>query len=332
LAADTVSGSGNGARSGAQTLALLAAPLNIAVLRALEQGAQQQIDLRTAAGLPAQTTLRAQLGRLGKIQAIEKRRRNRFPGVLEYELTPGGRDLLVVAGALEDWRERAPEGPTPLGNNAAKVAVKALADGWSTSILRAIAAKPHSLTELDDVIRSLNYPSLARRLNALRLAGLVEARNGSGRGTPYAATRWLREGMAPLAAACHWEHRHLGRKSAGLTRIDVEATFLLAMPLLCLHGEPTGSCRLAVELGKGSRHSHAGVVVELATGRIASCATRLDGYPDAWISGPPSAWLAAIVDEDASHLQRGGDSHFACKLLDGLHDALFGVRSRRAPA
>ncbi len=43
-------------------------------------------------------------------------------------------------------------------------------------MLRALAAGSLSLTELDRLIGALSYPSLERRLVAMRLAGLVGAR------------------------------------------------------------------------------------------------------------------------------------------------------------
>ena len=87
MATGTVNGSGNGARSGAQTLGLLATPVNSLILGALADGPKRQVELRRAAGLPAQTTLRAHVKVLSEVKAIAKHRRNRFPGVLEFELT-----------------------------------------------------------------------------------------------------------------------------------------------------------------------------------------------------------------------------------------------------
>lgn len=246
MTANTVNGGENGARSGAQTLVLLAVPLNVPILRALAERPKQQLELRQETGSPAQTTLRAQLKRLNEIAAIEKHRRNRFPGVLEYELSAAGRDLLFVADTVERWLERASEGPLPLGGSAAKAAVKAFAGGWSTTMLRALAASPLSLTELDRVIPSLSYPSLSypsleRRLAALRLAGQVEAQESNGRGTPYAVSAWTREGVGPLTAAARWERRHMPRNSSPIGRIDAEAVFLLAVPLLSLSEDVSGS-------------------------------------------------------------------------------------------
>ena len=42
-------------------------------------------------------------------------------------------------------------------------------------MMRALAARPLSLTELDSLISDLSYPALERRLSSMRIAGLVEA-------------------------------------------------------------------------------------------------------------------------------------------------------------
>ncbi len=323
----TVNGSGNGARSGAQTLALLALPLNCLLLKALADGPRRQTDLRRAVGSPAQSTLRTHLRELSDLGSIVRHRRNRFPGALEFELTEAGRDLLAVAGALEGWLERAPEGPLELGTGAAKSAIRALAEGWSATILRALAAGPLSLTELDHIIGSLSYPSLERRLGAMRLANQVKAQPGSGRGTPYAVTRWLRQGVAPLAAATRWERHHLSKEAPPITPIDTEATFLLTVPLLRLPGGLSGSCRMAVEIPNGRTRHLAGVLIEVREGQITSCATRLRGSPNSWASGPADAWLAALIEADSGGLELGGDGRLARTFLEGLHVALFGATS-----
>jgi DNA-binding HxlR family transcriptional regulator len=324
LAANTVNGSRNGARSGAQTLCLLAAPLTALVLRALRDGPKQQSELRREAGSPAQTTLRAQFKRLVEIGALEKHRRNRFPGVLEYELTETGRELLFVADVLERWLQLAPDGPLPLGSGPAKAAVKALAEGWSTTILRVLGAVPQSLTELDGAIADLNYPTLERRLAALRLTSLVKAQPGNGAGTPYAVTDWLRRGIGPIAAAARWERRHLPQAAPPIAQLDAEAAFLLAVPLLRPPKGVLGSCRLAAEIPNGRKRNFAGVVVEvLSDGRTEPRGTQLDRYSDAWALGSSSAWLNAIIEHEVDRLELGGDSRLARILVEGLHDALF---------
>jgi DNA-binding HxlR family transcriptional regulator len=332
LTANTVNGSRKGARSGAQTLGLLAAALNCLILRALSEGPKLQAELQRETNTPPQTTLRAQLKKLAETGAISKQRRNRFPGVLEYDLTTSGRELLLVVAVLERWLQDAPEGPLPLESTRAKTAVKALADGWSTTIVRALAAGPRALIELDRLITSQSYPALERRLSAMRLSGQVEARPGSGRGTPYGVTRWLREGVAPIAAAIRWERRHVAELTPSLGRIDIEAGFLLAAPLLQLPADVSGSCRMAAEIANGGQQRLAGVMVVVERGRVVSSTSRLQGHPNAWALGPPIAWLSAMIERDRDRVELGGDRQLAGTLLDGLHQALFAVSSSMPPA
>lgn len=299
--------------------------MNVSILRCLAENPKQQIELRRECGLPAQTTLRALLKRLVDIGAVEKHRRDRFPGVLEYELPATGRDLLFVAQALERWLSKAPDGPLSLGDNAAKAAIKALAEGWSTTMLRALAAGPLSLTELDRVITAHSYPSLERRLSALRLAGLTEARRGNRRGTPYAVSDWLRQGAGPLATAARWERRHLPATTAAITPLDVETMFLLTVPMLRLPPGTSGTCCMAAEIPDGTKPRLAGVIAEVQDERVTSCSTNFHGQPDAWALGPAAAWLSAMVEGDVDRLELGGDCGLARALLSALYESLFGL-------
>ena len=329
LTGSTVNGSGNAARSGAQALLLLADPLKVAVLHSLSTGPKRQLELRREAGSPAQSTLRAHLKSLEEVGAIARQRRNAFPGTVEYELAKPGEELLFVAATLERWLEAAPDGALALGTDAAKAAIRALADGWSSTMLRVLAAGPFPLTELDRLIGAFNYPSLERRLAALRLAGQVKAQASNGPGTPYAATPWLREGVGPLAAAALWERRHMPRSAQPIGRIDAEAVFLLTAPLLNLPEGLSGSCRTAVELPSSDGPHLAGAVVAVEQGRVKTRTSRLQGTTDAWAVGPPTAWLDAMVHGDADGIEVGGDCRLARALLESLHETLF---DRERPA
>jgi DNA-binding HxlR family transcriptional regulator len=306
---------------------MLAAPLNVPILQVLSRGKKQQSELRNETGMPAQTTLRAQLKRLVQAGAIAKHRRNRFPGVLEYELTPAGRELLCVAGALTRWLELAPHGPPALGGNSAKAAIKAFAEGWSTTMLHSLATGPLTLTELNRIIHSLSYPSLERRLAAMRLAALVEAQTGNGRGTPYAVTAWAREGVGPLAAAARWERLQAMPSSPPIGQVEAESLLLLALPLLDLPTAASGSCRMAVELPERHGPQLVGVVISIEDGRVRACSTSLRETADAWAIGSANAWLDALVSADTAAIETGGDGLLARTLLDGLHRALFGATS-----
>jgi DNA-binding HxlR family transcriptional regulator len=317
-------------RSGAQTLTLLADPLNVAVLRSLSTGPKRQVELRRESGSPAQSTLRSHLKSLEAIGAIARHLRNAFPGSLEYGLAEQGVELLFVAASLERWLDAAPQRPLELGSDAAKAAIKAFVDGWSTSMLRVLAARPITLTELDRVIGDLSYPSLERRLAAMHLVGQVTATPRNGKGTPYAVTDWLRQGVAPLVAASRWERRNQPVETPLITRLDAEAVFLLAVPLLTLPEELSGSCRIALE-PQPSAQPAAGVVVAVKDGRIASCTTRIKSSSGAWASGSVAAWFRALIEADPDHIEIGGDCRLARNVLERLHVDLFGSQRSKAP-
>lgn len=301
---------------------LLAKPLNGLILRQLSDGPKPLVHLRRECGSPAQTTLRAHLRELEATGTVARRKRNDFPGTVEFELERAGTELLFVVGAVERWLERAPDGPLAFGSGEAKAAIKALADGWSSTMLRALAARPLSLTELDRIIAGLSYPSLERRLAAMRLAGHVKSCPSEGKGTPYAVTAWLRQGIAPLAAAARWERRNLPDGSP-IGRVDTEAAFLLTLPLLQLPPDLSGSCRMGVEMGNRVERRLIGAMAYVDGGRVASCSVRLQSSADAWATGSINAWLRAVIAADTDTLQLGGDQRLARALVGGLHRVLF---------
>lgn len=311
-------------RAGGHALSLLSVPLNVHVLRALEEGPKPLADLRRSMGSPPETTMRAHLRGLTRAGVLERRRQAGFPGSVHYEFGTAGRDLLQVASILEAWLEESPEAPARLGTATAKSLIKALVDGWDSTVVRALAAKPLALTELSRVVTGLTYPSLERRLVAMRLAGQIERSATSRRGTPYQVTRWLRQAVAPLAAAARWERSYLPNETEPFKRIDIESIFLLSVPLLRLPNGLEGSCRLAMELrdGVGSRRV-AGATVEVSEGRIQSCVSKLDGRATGWAAGSPTRWIGALIDQQADSLEIGGDCDLARELLDGLHRELF---------
>lgn len=318
----------NGARAGTQALKLLSTPLNAQVLQALADGPRSLVDLRRQVGSPPQTTMRGHLRTLAETEVLVRRRQNEFPGSLDFELTPIGQELWAVARVLRAWLRLSPEGPLELGSNAAKSAIKALTDGWGTSMIRALAARPLSLTELNGLINSLSYPSLERRLAAMRQVGQIERLPGSGRGTPYTVTGWLRRAIAPLAAAARWERAHAPAQTVPIRRLDAEAAFLLAVPLLNLPPNLSGVCRLAVEVGGSNGDGLAGVLVEVREGKVVSCVAKIRGHADGWACGPASTWLRVVIEREADRLEMGGNSKLVGALVDGIHASLFGSLRR----
>jgi len=274
--------------------------------------------------------MRGHLRTLTKLNVIERRRQPTFPGPTDCQLGPAAQGLLEVAEVLEAWLADFPDGPLELGDPAAKSATKALADGWSSNIVRALAARPLTLTELNRLITGISYPSLERRLGAMRMAGQIEIYSGQRRGTPYAATDWLRRAVAPLLAAARWERDFAAAEAAPLGRIDFEAAFLLSAPLLDLAEDLGGRCRLAVISRNGEGEpSVAGAMLGIEEGRVVSCVSRLAGEASAWVAGRPTAWIPALVEHKTEQLELGGDCDLATAVVDELHGSLFRVRQPR---
>jgi hypothetical protein len=163
----------------------------------------------------------------------------------------------------------------------------------------------------------------------MRLAGQVEARPANGRETPYAVTTWLRRGVAAVLVAIRWERKHLAGNSVPIAGMDVETALLLAMPLLELDGELSGSCRLAMEFPAGRNRRLAGVLASFEGGSVTACTSRLDGNANAWASGSVAAWFRGLIDHDLASLELGGDGGLASAMVGGLHQALFASTARR---
>jgi DNA-binding HxlR family transcriptional regulator len=315
-------------RAGGTVLSLIAGPLSVPILRAHVEGPLRLPDLREKIGGAAQTTLRGQVGNLRAIGALERHVRSGMPYTVENELTAVGRGVLGVATIVEGWLAQAPQGTIALGSEPAKGAIRALVGAWGSTTLRALAARPLSLTELSSVIPDLSYPALERRLSAMRAARQVELRPDSGRGAkPYAVTEWTRQAVAPLVAAGRCECEHLAGAAEPLTRIDIEAAFLLAVPLVDLTVNYSGSCLLGVDTGSATGGEAgdrlAGVHVEIENGAVTSCVPRLEREPRTWVLGTVSSWLDAILEGRLDRLRMGGeDPKLATAVIEGMYASL----------
>jgi DNA-binding HxlR family transcriptional regulator len=307
-------------------LSLLSVPLNVHLLEALAEEPTSLKDLRRLTGTPPPTTMRKQLRVMTDLEVVVCRRQQEFPGAAAYELGPAAGGLIETTRFLRDWLASAPEAPLALGSTAAKGALKALIEGWNSKIIRALAARPLSLTDLNRLITALNYPSLERRVSALRVCGLIEPRPGEGRrSTPYVPSRWLGRAGGPLMAAAQWEREHASHVTAS-ERFDFEAAFLLATLGGSVSPEASGRCRLGVELRKGCGElAVAGVQLQVVEGEIRSCVARPEGDTDASASGSSTAWVRALMSGRPDDLYLSGDRHLATEVVQGLHRELFRV-------
>ena len=311
-------------RAGGTALTLLASSLNLAVLRSLAEGPQRLQDLMRHLGFPPRSTTRLYLQTLTELGAVDRNPRNAFPTSVDYEITEGGRALLRVADTVQAWLLASPAGSIELGSTAARSAIKALVEGWASNIIRALATRPLSLTELNSLIPRISYPSLERRLTAMRQVDLLRVKSTPGRTTPYEVTEWLRWAIAPVISAIGWERKYAEDTTADLRRLDVEAAFLLATPLVDLDRDLSGRCRLAVEVHDGTSLIFAGVLISVEEGEVKSCVPSLESNAEAWASGSPLAWLRRMNGAPFKELDAGGE----VRLAEALTDALARTASR----
>lgn len=242
----------------------------------------------------------------------------------EYRVTPGGREALFVGFVIERWLQSAPRGPLPFESREAEWAVAALAEGWSTAVMHALAREPLSFAELHNTVSGLSRRALKRQLEAMLRLGQVE--DLGGKGNPiYATTSWLRAGIAPLIASARLERRDPKEGMSPIDALDVEAGFRCSLSLLDLPRELSGICRLGINLEDDESGCLTGVTAQLDQGRIVSCVAGLDNKAGAWAAGSAGGWLDTVIEPDADQVRVGGDRWLAGALLDGLHRSLFGI-------
>ena len=240
--------------------------------------------------------------------------------------TPAGVEFLFVAFTLQRWLRNCPRGLLEIGIHGAGDAIAALICCWSATVIHGLAAAPRTLPELNEAVEPLEMEVLEEHVAAMERTGLVEARSGRGGATRYAVTDWLREGIAPIAAATRHEFHHPLGDVLPPDRLDVEATFQLALPLIALPAERSGTCRLGVQFVDSDPAAMVGVTARVEGERVVSCESRLDEQAETRVTGSAVDWLDTMVDPSAGRLEVGGDAHLAEALTEGLYESLFGIR------
>jgi DNA-binding transcriptional ArsR family regulator len=243
----------------------------------------------------------------------------------EYRVTPGGREGLFVGFVVERWLQSAPEGPLPFDSREAEIAVGALVEGWSATVVHMLAREPLTLDELNGAVEGMSRRALSRHLAAMEGAGQVAALPDGNDGAIYAATDWLRAGIAPLIASARLERRDPTEDMAPIDALDVEAGFRLSLPLLVLPKELSGTCSLGLNLADDESACLTGVTAHIEQGRVVSCTAGLEEKADAWAAASAPDWLDTVIEPDAKRVRSGGDRWLARALLDSLHRTLFGV-------
>jgi DNA-binding HxlR family transcriptional regulator len=155
-------------RAGSRVLSVFENPLNTRILRAHIGGPKRLAELQTQVGWSAQSTVRAAVTNLCEVGGLSKRPVGESTYAVATTLSPIGDEMLLVADEVEAWLARCPQGPIAPESDDAKVAVKALAGGWSSTLMRALVSGPFTVTELSNRISDISYPSLERRIAWMR--------------------------------------------------------------------------------------------------------------------------------------------------------------------
>ncbi|MGB7587930.1 MAG: hypothetical protein WBM00_04400 [Solirubrobacterales bacterium] len=241
----------------------------------------------------------------------------------ELRATPAGEELLVVAPVLERWLNDCPLGRVTLGPDAGPP-LSALLGGWCSTTMHALAAGPLTVAEAVEAIGTLGDEVVEERLEDMVEVGQLELLRGEDGEERFAVTDWLRMAIAPLAIAARMEHRHPPGDTAPIAALDVEAAFLLTLPLLELPPDLSGTCSLAVELDEDVVPNPAGVTVQVEAGRIAYVEAGLDEDADSWASAPAPDLLDTLIEPETKRVSTGG-GRLSRRLLDELHTVLFGA-------
>lgn len=313
-------------RAGARVLGLFESPLNVRVLRAHAAGPLRLAELQEQIGWSAEATVRGAIKNLQERGGLVRQSAEGKSNAVATALGPAGRDLLTVAEVLEGWMSECPSKPIELEGEHAAVVVKALAEGWSSSLIRALATVPSTLTELSEQIPEINYPSLERRIGWMRTTGQIDALQKQPRGVPYAPTRWLRRAITPLAMAMRCERRHM-KGNPPITDVEVESAFLLALPVAPLPENRRGSCMLAIQTDAvefDEDQPLAGVNLELHLDGSTSWSVGVVAKPSTWAVGTAEDWLTAMLDGRFEFLRIGGaDPQFAADVINAMRYAVF---------
>lgn len=307
-------------RAGSRALLIFTHVLNPRVLRAHAEGGLRPNELEEKLGWAPQSTLRASVGNLIELGILARDDSPRSA----TELTEAGRGLLFVADTLELWLGQGPSGAIELEDAAARGTIRALAAAWDSAMVRALAERQMTLAEINDLMKSISYPAVKRRLAKLRSTQLV-VRVGSGRDTTYEASEWLRRAIAPLAVAGRWEREH-DLDAKPVSPVEVEAAFLLTLPLVDLPDNVSGTCSLAVLIADGDgkpQRQVAGVTLELQKGRVASCLPKGARNPSTWALGTTDAWMEAVLEgrPDALRIQ-GVKPDLPRRIVKSIHKEL----------
>lgn len=294
-------------------LLMLSDPLNASILRLLARGALPITKLQEHLGPTSRTTRFSRLRELEELGVIVREKEGGSPPLTHCMLSAAGRDLLVVVRLLRRWLRENPSRSPGKGDLFGVVETKALAIGWNSTVLRWLAERPCSLTELDaQSPPGVSYHELRKAREALSHTGLIAAVASEDRGQPYELTDWTRRAAPALAAAVRWERSFLSKDDPEPASTDVETLLRLFSPSLA----PIGPA-LDEDSSPLPDNSEAFSVIVGNHGDGVGAGKR-SGSQVGEISGTLTSWLDALVDGRSTGLQMRGGIRLTTELLDRL--------------
>lgn len=239
-------------------------------------------------------------------------------------ITKAGMESLPVASAVEYWLLKAPGGPMAYAEPRAEEAIEALSKGWGMGLIHALANGPMSPAALERAL-GLDRSLIMAVLEPMQRAGEVDARDGEGEDATYAVTDWTRRAVGPILLAARMERRTASetRDMIPIDGLDLESAMMLALPLLRLPTDLSGSCRLVFRITAGPQPPRAGVTVGVEEGRVVSCAPGLDNDAPAEASGNVRVWFRAVIDGAVKRLDYSGNPKVPRTVVRHLHEILF---------
>jgi DNA-binding HxlR family transcriptional regulator len=265
----------------------------------------------------------------GILRKVLERPLELAPGEI-YRVSGGGREMLYAAFVVEQWLQSAPHGPLVFDSKEAESAVTALAEGWSASIVHMLAREPLTFAELEAAvgkvaIEEIGREELERLVAAMHASRQLEALPGAGDEPIYVLTDWLRAGIAPLIASARLERSNPMEGMSPIDELDVEAGFRMALALVELPNQLSGSCRLGFNLDDSESKAMTGVTAEIDQGKAVACRPELDIEADAWAAASAADWLDTVIEPDTDKVRTGGDAWLTKALVEAFHRTLFGI-------
>jgi DNA-binding HxlR family transcriptional regulator len=203
-------------------------------------------------------------------------------------------------------------------------ALDLVGDKWTLLIIRDLAAGPRRFVELQRVLPGISTEQLRSRLNRMVADGLLTRQRY--REVPprvdYELTERSRELMPVLGALARWGYDWTWSPPRPGEDVNIGAIFRLAPGMLEPPAGVTGSVELVVEARGDLPQRRFQLELDGGHAHITEH-EQAEREPDARVSGPVSAWVAALSpDGSAGELEIVGD--------EGLVDAVLGAFSTAA--